>query len=569
MEIFWLIHLLFGNQGPGTSNPPLEQRLFEDVTQAVGLDFVHFNGMTGKYYLPEITGQGGALLDYDGDGDLDVYLVQGHVLEPGKKLSDAWYPYRGKGEPRDRLLRNELTLNSDGSVKIHFTDVTVASGINARGYGMGVTSGDINNDGYPDLYITNLGANQLFINNGDGSFTDQTGSSGTDDPRWSTSASFFDYDRDGWLDLFLTNYVVFHAPTNPKCYTPGSMLDFCGPDAYPPSPDRLFHNKGGGVFEIATKKMRTQNAFGAGLGVVTADFNGDGWMDIYVANDGDANQLWINGKNGTFSDEGLLSGVALNRAGSAEASMGVAAGDFDEDGDEDLFMTHLMDETNTLYLNGGGGFFDDRTVEFGLAVPSRRFTAFGTFWIDVNNDGWLDLITLNGAVSNQKGMGDPNDRYPFREPNQLFLNRAGKKFEEIHDSAISDHLNVSRGAACGDIDNDGDSDILILNNNGPARLLLNRSRQNWIGFRFLDRALKRDMLGTRVKVIAGDRTWQRRVKTDGSYCSAHDPRLILGLDKRDSVTGVEVTWPDGTRERWSNPPVNRYTTLYKGSGEKK
>ena len=539
---------------------------FTDVTEQVGLAFTHYNGMWGGYFLPEITGQGGALFDYDNDGDLDVYLVQGSVIGSTKKPSETWSPYKGEAPPRDVLLRNDLKIGPDGKRTIVLTDVTEQSGIRAEGYGMGVAAGDVNNDGFIDLYVTNLGSNQLWINNGKGGFSDRTRESGVDDPGWSTSASFLDYDRDGDLDLFVANYVLFHAPDSPKCYTPRSTLDYCGPDAYTAAPDKLFRNKGDGVFEDATSALKTPGAYGAGLGVVVADLNGDDWLDIYVANDGDANQLWLNGKNGTFTDEALLMGVALNRVGAAEASMGVAAGDFDEDGDEDLFMTHLMDETNTFYVNNGM-FFDDRTAEFGLAVSSRRFTAFGTGWFDMDNDGWLDLITLNGAVSDHLGVANEKNRFPFQEPNQLFRNLGGKRFQEIRDPAVFGHRHVSRGAAFGDIDNDGDTDVLILNNNGPARLLLNRSSSHWVGLRLVNDDLKRDMQGAKVRVFtekSGVR--HRRVQTDGSYCSAHDPRIIVGLGSETKITAVEVLWPNGAAERWKNIAADRYTTLKQGTG---
>ncbi len=539
--------------------------IFEDVAQKSGLVFNHFNGMSGGFHLPEIMGSGAALLDFDQDGDLDIYLVQSNIIGPGKKLSDATPPFKGKGEPRDRLFRND---SKAGNLK--FTDVTEASGIVSTGYGMGVASADVNNDGYPDLYVTNLGSNKLFINNGDGSFKDVTEQNHADDPRWSTSASFFDFNRDGWLDIYVANYTIYDAANEPKCYTPSSARDYCGPGAYTPERDTLLMNKGNGVFEDATSLLKNRNAFGPGLGVVTTDLNGDGWLDVYVANDGAANLLWLNKKD-HFVDEALMAGVALNGVGAAEAGMGVTAGDFDGDGDDDLFVTHLMDETNTLYVNDGDLYFEDLTVEKGLAVASRRYTAFGTFWFDMDNDGWLDLITLNGAVSKQRVLSGRETWDVFQEPNQLFRNLEGKKFEEIQDPAISNARHVSRGAAFGDIDNDGDTDIVITNTSGPVRLLLNRvgADQNWIGLRLLNKKLKRDMQGARVKITPenGKPLW-RRAKTDGSYCSSHDPRVLTGLGKSKSVKEVTVTWPDGQMETWKNLPVKKYTTLYQGGGEK-
>ncbi|HEX5833310.1 MAG TPA: VCBS repeat-containing protein, partial [Pyrinomonadaceae bacterium] len=317
--------------------------LFTERAEQTGLRFKHYNGMTGKFYLPEITGGGAALFDFDNDGDLDVFLVQGNVLEPGTKPGETLFPWRGAEPPRGRLFRNDLTVGKEA--RLTFTDVTQQSGIVANGYGMGVASGDINNDGLPDLYLTNLGSNQLYLNKGDGKFVDITKESGAGDPRWSTSASFFDYDRDGWLDLMLVNYAEFSVTNSPNCYAATTARDYCTPRVFRAPGNRLLHNKGKGVFEDVTVSAGLDKEFGHGLGVVTADFNGDDWIDIYVANDGDHNQLWLNQKNGKFVNDALLAGAAVNRNGQAEAGMGVDAGDFDGNGTDDIFVTHLMDET--------------------------------------------------------------------------------------------------------------------------------------------------------------------------------------------------------------------------------
>ena len=309
------------SQAPSKDTHSSTSPILEDVTEESGIDFVHFNGMTGEFFLPEITGSGGGFIDYDNDGDLDLYLVQGAILGQGKKLADAIFPWRGTGLPRDRLYRNDLVIGTDGRQLLRFTDVTSQSRIAATGYGMGVATGDFNNDTWTDLYVTNLGSNQMMRNNGDGTFTDVTDETATDDSRWSTSAVFLDYDRDGWLDLFVTNYVDFALGKKRDCYASSSAPDYCGPDAYDPSADRLFHNKGNGTFEDVSLSSGIRGALGAGLGVIAADFNSDGWTDIYVANDGDPNQLWINQKSSTFRDEALLAGVALNRMGQAEAGM--------------------------------------------------------------------------------------------------------------------------------------------------------------------------------------------------------------------------------------------------------
>jgi hypothetical protein len=277
--------------------------ILEDVAAATGLKFRHYNGMTGKLFLPEIMGSGAALFDFDNDGDLDVYLVQGSVLESADKPIRTLFPWRESAEPRGLLFRNDLTIRKDGSRSLKFTDVTEQSGIAASGYGMGVIVGDVNNDGWPDLYLCNLGSNQLYLNKGNGAFTDVTKKSGTDDPRWSTSASFVDYDRDGWLDLMVINYAEFSVAGSPSCYAETTIKDYCGPRSFRPSGNKLLHNKGDGTFEDVTAAAGIAKEFGHGLGVITADFDGDGWIDIYVANDGDPNQLWMNQKNGTFRNE--------------------------------------------------------------------------------------------------------------------------------------------------------------------------------------------------------------------------------------------------------------------------
>ena len=536
---------------------------FKEVAEQVGLKFQHYNGMTGKFYLPEITGSGGALFDFDNDGDLDVYLVQSTVLEPGTKPESTLLPWRGAEPPMGRLFRNDLNIAKDG--RLSFTDVTQQSGIFANGYGMGVAVGDINNDGLPDLYLSNLGSNKMYLNKGGGRFADVTKESGTDDARWSTSAAFFDYDRDGWLDLMLVNYADFSVTNSPNCYAATTARDYCTPRVFRAPGNRLFHNKGKGVFADVTVAAGIEKEFGHGLGVVTADFNDDDWVDIYVANDGDPNQLWINQKNGTFTNEALLAGAAVNRNGQAEAGMGVDAGDYDGNGTEDIFITHLMDETNTLYVNLGKTLFEDRTRECGLGMPGRRFTGFGTFFFDYDNDGWLDLFVTNGAVQLLPDLVRKKDPFPLGQPDQLFRNTGKGSFVEVFAEVGSGFqlLEVGRGAAFGDVDNDGDTDVLVTNNNGPARLFLNEvgKRNHWLGLRLVDK-IGRDMLGAKVEiVISNDRVLRRRVRTDGSYLVGNDPRVLAGLGTANRVQNVRVLWPDGTLEEFKNVPVDKYTTL--------
>jgi hypothetical protein len=410
----------------------------------------------------------------------------------------------------------------------------------------------------------------MYLNKGNGKFVDVTKESGTDDSRWSTGASFFDYDRDGWLDLMIVNYADFSVTNSPNCFAATTARDYCTPRVFRAPGNRLLHNKGNGSFEDVTAAAGVDKEFGHGLGIVTADFNDDGWIDIYVANDGDPNQLWINQKNGTFSNEALLAGAAINRNGQAEAGMGVDAGDFDGNGTDDIFVTHLMDETNTLYTNMRQGLFEDRTREAGLGMPGRRFTGFGTLFFDYDNDGWLDLFIANGAVQLLPDLVRKKDPFPLGQPNQLFHNTGKGSFVEVTDQAGPELqlIEVSRGAAFGDLDNDGDTDVLVTNNNGPTRLYLNQvGNQNyWLGLKVTGKS-GRDMLGARIEVIVSEKNvLRRRARTDGSYLSANDPRVLVGLGNATRVETVRVRWPDGSGEEWKDLKADQYVSLKQGSG---
>lgn len=543
--------------------------VFKDVSTSSGLLFHHFNGMTGNYYFPEMTGQGGGFIDIDNDGDLDIYLLQGAVLGPEESYADAIFAPKNI-PPQDRLYRNDSYRDTNGNPVIKFTEVTKESNIRGFGYGMGLAVGDFNNDGFQDLYITNYGPNKMLFNNGDGSFSDATKTSGTGDDMWGTSSAAFDFDHDGWLDLYVVNYVHFDVSVNKKCYAGNSKRDYCGPSAFISQQDRLFRNLGNGTFKDVTSQVLTGYSPGSGLGVVSLDVNNDGWLDIYVANDGQPNQLWVNQEGKRFVEDGLFSGAAVNQNGQAEASMGLAAGDFDNDGDEDLFMTHIMGETNTLYVNDGSGLFEDKTIAVGLAAISFPYTAFGVNWIDFNNDSWLDLFISNGAVLEIDKLVLAGDTYPLHQPNQLLFNTAGKNFIDIshklgENSILSE---VSRGAATGDVDNDGDLDLLITNNNGRARLLLNMigSKKKWIGLRLVDEKSGRDLLGTKVTLYRkGRKPLVRRSRTEGSYCSSNDPRILLGLGDTEEIEHIDIHWPDGTLEKLPSPKSGRYSTITKQS----
>ncbi len=554
---------------PAASDPG-PKPIFADGAGAAGLDFAHANGMSGEYYLAEMMGGGAALFDADGDGDLDLYLVQGHMLGPG---TDA------AARPTDRLYRNDLRIGPAGAPELRFTDVTASSGTLSDGYGMGVAAGDVDNDGRIDLYVTNFGANRLLRNRGGGVFEDITEASGTGDRRWSVAATFFDFDRDGWLDLYVGNYVQFSLGAHAPCPMPSGIMSYCGPGAYPPERDSLFRNRGAGAdgavtFEdvSASAGIRTEHG-AATLGALAADFDGDGWLDLYVANDSVANHLWMNQRDGadgtvSFRDRALLAGVAVNQEGQPEASMGVDAGDFDGDGDFDLILTHLDQESNTLYVNDGAGLFEDASVTSGLGLPSLAYTGFGTSWLDYDNDGWLDLLAVNGAVVGLEPLIRAGDPFPLHQTNQLFRNLEGR-FEEVTARAgdVFELSEVSRGAAFGDVDNDGDVDAVVVNSGGPARLLINQVGQDrrWVGLRLESHG--RDALGAEVTVrtSSGLRA-VRRVHTDGSYASASDPRVLVGLGESGGAVDVEVRWPDGTVEAWDGIASGRYTTLRQGEG---
>jgi hypothetical protein len=527
--------------------------IFHDVAVSAGVEFHHDNGMTGELFFPEMTGPGCGFLDYDGDGDLDLYFVQGGPLSPAARQKGALLS--------DRLFRSLLAESGE----LRFEDVTDRVGLGATGYGMGVATGDYDGDGWIDLYLTNYGANQLLRNQGGESFRDVTAAAGlAGSNRWSTGATFFDFDRDGDLDLYVVNYVEFSVAENPACYTVASRRDYCGPAVLPASADRLYRNLGDGAFAEMALPGSPADHSGAGLGVISFDSDSDGWIDLYVANDGMANYLWLNQGDGTFRDEALFTGIAVNSQGKPEASMGVEAADIDGDGDEDIFVAHLAEETNTLYLNQGNQLFEDRTVETGLGHPSLAFTAFGTVFLDYDMDGRLDLAVVNGAVRSIEAQLLSGRKLPLAQTNQLFHNTP-HGFEETTELAGAAFLvpEVSRGLAVGDVDNDGDPDLLVVNNGGQARLLLNSAgdRQPWLGLRLVNGA-GRDQLGAWVGLHRrGQPSLWRRVRTDGSYASARDPRVRFGLAEGADVKGIEVLWPDGRRDGYPAPEVGRYWTI--------
>ena len=545
--------------------------------------------MTGELYFSETPGGGGALFDMDNDGDLDLYLIQGRLLNPKKTVADATTPPPDPLPLRDRLLRNELISEDGQGGTLRFVDVTASSGLDSRGYGMGVTAGDYDNDGWTDLYVTNFGANVLWRNRGADAkgrvtFEDVTAKAGVGDDAWSVPALFVDLDADGWLDLYVGNYLDFTIANHKPCFGKSGEQDYCGPSAYPPIPDRLFRNLGAQKGTVRFEDVGTSSGLsrgrGGALGVVSGDFDGDGGLDLYVANDQMANHLWTvtSRKPLKVEDLALLSGCAVNGDGLAEASMGVDAGDVDNDGDDDLFMAHLTQETNTLYLNDGTGFFEDQSAGAGLALPSFPFTGFGTRLVDFDNDGLLDVVVVNGAIKTLEDLARKRDPFPLHQPDQIFRNIGGGRFEEITEQA-GDAFKVSlvsRGLASGDLDNDGDSDLVIFNNHGPTRVLRNElgHQTPWIGLHVRAAKFDRPAIGSRVIVSVGGREIaHRQVGVQGSYASANDPRVLVGLGpKQKGKVDVTIRWwgdvGGPAEEIWRGLDTGKYHRLVAGQGQK-
>ena len=386
------------------------------------------------------------------------------------------------------------------------------------------------------------------------------------------SASFFDYDRDGWLDLFVGNYLNYTLQTHTPCFGPSGAPDYCRPEVYGAQPNRLYRNLGNGHFTDVTIASGVARAFGPALGSLATDANGDGWLDLFVTNDEQENQLWINQKDGTFVNTALVAGVALGASGERKANMGVDAGDFDADGDEDFFVTELISQGSSLWVNDGTGTFEEQSARLGIRGPSLPYTGFGAAWLDVDNDGWLDLLAVNGDVNqNVKTLARRDDPFPLGQRRQLFRNTGGR-FEDVSDKAGAafGQAEVGRGAAFGDIDNDGDTDVLVANGAGPVRLLVNNlgSTHHWLGLRLVNTSTKRDMVGARVEVHHGSGpALVRRARADGSYASANDPRVLVGLGDSARTSRVRVTWPDGRAEEWSSVPADKYTTLTQGTAK--
>lgn len=565
--LFFLFFLLTCNrkeENPQSSqSSPLPKIAFEDVTDEAGILFKHVHGGTGEKYFPETMGSGVAFLDYDGDGDLDLFLLNSGSM-PGLNIEDFGLKIE---DLKDRLFRN----NGDGT----FTDVTPESkGLGDSGYGMGVAVGDYDNDGDPDLYATNFGPNIFYRNNGDGTFSDATEKAGVGDTLWGTSTLFLDYDADGFLDLFVANYLDFTFQNHKFC---GDRIKniraYCHPNQYNGVSNVLYHNNGDGTFTDVTRKAGIFNSEGKGLGAVATDYDNDGDLDLYIANDSVRNFLYRNNGDGTFTDVTFETGTGYDEDGKAEAGMGTDAGDVNGDGYFDLFVTNLDHETNTFYENQGGKYFKDATDLAGLGEPSLNYVGWGTNFFDFDSDGDLDLFVANGNVIDNVEILYESPYHTFMQKSHLYVNRGDGNFR-LAGSEMGEYFTekrVGRGTAFGDYDNDGDQDLFVTHNNQEAILLRNDggNRNNWILIKTIGTKSNRDGIGARIIVTSGDLVQMEEVRSGTSYLSQNDLRVHFGFENRKKVDLLEIRWPSGRAESYQNLEVNQILTLTEGEGIEK
>ena len=549
--VFILLTLLLQTVTAETDAP-----LFTEVTAALGFPQTGAAWPAGTYALPEVIGSGIALFDYDNDEALDVL----HIRFPPPGSTDTPAP--------NRLFRQQ----PDGT----FVDVTETAGIGDASYGQGVAIGDVDNDGDADVYVTNYGPDAFYQNNGDGTFS--LTAVGPANEAWGTSATFGDYDRDGYLDLYVANYVQFASES--VCRGKHSAPDYCNPQVFDAAVDRLFRNRGDGTFIDVTQQAGIAAMPGRGLGVVCLDLTGDGWVDFYVANDGEANQLWVNQTDGTFSEEAIVRGLAFNTYGQPEGSMGIAVGDVNGDMRVDLFATHLSGETNTLYTASPYSMFIDVTEVAGFAGRDLLFTGFGCGFLDFDNDADLDIALVNGRVKRGAILEGANvgEFWNFyAEPNLLFQNSGtglekrapGITFEDVSSHALdfTGRIEVSRGMAFGDIDRDGDVDMVVSNLENRIRIFRNDTpaqENHWLFVRAITQ--NRDALGAQVTLRMRSGALTDYVLAGTSYLSSNDPNVHFGLGTIDEIQAIEVQWPDGNREKFPGTPANRRVTVHQGKG---
>lgn len=553
----------------GTSNPSdaetsQSNAWFNDVTDEWAIDFRHQTDEPGEYFMPDMIGSGAAIFDCDNDGLLDIYLM--HNLAPSPEPSSS------ESDVSNTLYRQ---------VSAGKFEAQQDTGLELTTRSMGVVAGDLNNDGHNDLIMTEYGRLRLMMNNGNTKFTDVTKSAKLANEKWGTSASFIDFDRDGWLDIVVANYVEYEV--SQKCHDKSGAREFCGPSGFPPSIARLFRNLGvdssrGAPNEIQFEDVSVSTGIaavpGPGLGVVTADFDGDGWQDIFFADDAEANRLFINQRDGTFKDEALQRGIAFNAMGQTQADMGVAVGDIDGNGLLDVFVTHLNTEMHSMWLQEPHGYFRDAASSAGITKTKWRGTGFGTLFGDFDHDGLLDLAIANGAIKRGTGRS-PVDGLgefwiPYTERNQILRNAGSGKFEDRSEQEplCADYA-ISRGLACADIDSDGALDLVVTNISGHVRLYRNAatSRGNWIIVKAIDsKRGGRDMIGAAVTIVAGDKKQTRLVNPSYSFLCSNDARCHFGVGSSDQIDSIYVIWPDGYRERFDGGKVNRVIVLNKMGG---
>jgi hypothetical protein len=535
---------------PARSAGPIE---FRDMTKQAGILFKHNSGAFGKKYLPETMGSGVCVLDYDNDGWQDILFVN----------SMDWPGHKGAAKSYPALYHN----NKDGT----FTDVTREAGLAMESYGLGCAVADYDNDGFEDIYITTVGSNHLFHNLGNGKFADVTVKAGVADPGFSTSAVWFDYDNDGKLDLFVTHYIDWSIAKDQYCTLDNKNKSYCTPQTYKGESSTLFHNRGDGTFENVTKRAGLYDPTGKSLGVAMLDYDNDGWMDLFVANDTEPNKLYHNNHNGTFTDVAVQVGVAFSESGRVRAGMGVDAGDYDGSGWQSLVIGNFTNESMSLYRNDGSGLFVDEEISSGIRQMSLQALTFGCFFFDYDLDGRLDIFAANGHVSDDISVVQPTLKYA--QPAILFHNSGNRKFEDASAKvgpAMQQPV-VGRGAAYLDYDNDGDLDLVITANNGPARLLRNENgnQNDMLRVKLVGTRSNRDGIGARVTVTtsSGTRLF-RMVKTGSSYASQSELPLTFGLGTPQAgrTVGLEIVWPSGQKDSLSKIGANQFITVKEGSG---
>ncbi|MFQ6040554.1 MAG: CRTAC1 family protein [Candidatus Poribacteria bacterium] len=527
--------------------PVSAQLRFTDATSQSGIHFQHEDGRSGERYFLETLGAGAAWFDYDNDGDLDIYFVNGADL-PGMSSPVP---------PTNALYRN----NGDGT----FTDVTEQAGVGDTNYGFSCAVGDYDNDGWDDIYVTNFGPNLLYHNNGDGTFTDVTQTAGVGDKRWAAAAAFADYDNDGDIDLFVANYVDFNLEDNPVCTKLGVRLH-CSPDVFDGTQSILYRNNSDGTFTDVTQQAGMVNPNDKGMGVIWCDYDNDGDIDLFVANDRTPDRLYQNNGDSTFTEIALLSGIALSETGTAFSSMAPILGDIDNDGWFDLVVTNYNNEPNCVYKNDGDGFFSDITYQSGIGGYGLYYLSWGADFADFDNDGYIDLFIANGQLD--ENIEEIMLDLSYEEPNQLFRNRGDGTFEDVSNQSGQGLLlkKVSRSAAFGDYDNDGDIDILVTNSHQTPDLLRNDTinENNWLIFETVGVKSNRDGIGTRIRVVADGKSQIREVKSGGSYPSHSDMRLHFGLGEATVADLVEIRWSSGLVNRFEGVKANRFLKAKEG-----